>query len=73
MRAELRRRLWFTLRALGIYCAAIVLFEYLLVVVYETLGTQTLGPVLQMLPPGIQALLGRPSLAKWNVARSPSS
>ncbi len=42
----------------GIYCAAIVLFEYLLVVVYETLGTQTLGPVLQMLPPGIQALLG---------------
>jgi ABC-2 type transport system permease protein len=58
MRAELRRRLRFTLRALGVYCAAIVLFEYLLVVVYGTLGAQNLGPVLQMLPPGIQALLG---------------
>jgi ABC-2 type transport system permease protein len=58
MRAELLRRLRFTLRALGVYCAAIVLFEYLLVIVYGTLDAQNLGPVLQMLPPGIQALLG---------------
>lgn len=58
MPTELRRRLRFTLPAVGVYCAAIVLFEYLLVVVYGTLGAQNLGPVLQMLPPGIQALLG---------------
>lgn len=58
MRAELVRRLRFTARALGVYCVAIVLFEYLLVGVYEKLGMQTLGTVLQMLPPGIQAVLG---------------
>ena len=58
MHAELRRRLRFALRAVGIYCAAIFLFEYLIVVVYGTLGAQNLGSMLQLLPPGIQALLG---------------
>ena len=58
MRPELYRRFRFSRRALGVYCTGLVLFEYLLVVVYGTLGGQNLGAMLQLLPPGIQALLG---------------
>ncbi|HET7264801.1 MAG TPA: ABC transporter permease subunit [bacterium] len=58
MRPEISRRLRFSLRALGVYSAGLVLFEYLLAVVYGTLGGPNLGAMVQLLPPGIQALLG---------------
>ena len=58
MGAEFARRMRFGARALTIYAAAALLFQYLLVLVFRTLDLGTLGPVMEMLPQGLRALLG---------------
>ncbi len=58
MSAEIRRRLRFAARSLVIYSLSIVLFEYLLVRVFQTLPLGTLRPVLETLPRALQAVLG---------------
>jgi len=58
MGVEFARRLRFTARALAVYAAAALLFQYLLVLVFRTLDLGALGPVMEILPPGLRALLG---------------
>ncbi|HLA24251.1 MAG TPA: ABC transporter permease subunit [bacterium] len=58
MGVEFARRAQFGARALTIYAAAALLFQYLLVLVFRTLDLGTLGPVMDMLPQGLRALMG---------------
>jgi ABC-2 type transport system permease protein len=58
MRTEFRRRLRFAARTLAVYAVAIVLFEYLLVLVFDTLDVERLQPIFESLPRALQALLG---------------
>jgi len=58
MRADLRRRLRFAVRTLAVYVVAIVLFEYLLVLVFDTLDVERVRPIFETLPRALQAMLG---------------
>ncbi len=58
MGVELGRRFRFSARALLIYAATALMFQYLLVLVFRTLDVSALAPVMEMLPPGLRALLG---------------
>ena len=58
MGVEFVRRARFGARALSAYAAAALLFQYLLVLVFRTLDIGALGPVMEMLPSGLRALLG---------------
>lgn len=58
MAVEFVRRARFGARALTIYIAAALLFQYLLVLVFRTLDIGALGPVMEILPQGVRALLG---------------
>lgn len=55
---ELARRLRFGARSILAYSASIVVFEYLLVVVYQTLDLESIRPILETLPRGLQAMMG---------------
>lgn len=58
MVAEFVRRARFSARALAIYAATALVFQYLIVLVFRTLDVGALGPVVEMLPQSVRALLG---------------
>lgn len=58
MGAEFARRLRFTARALTIYVAAALLFQYLIVLVFRSIDVGALGPVMELLPQSVRAVIG---------------
>jgi ABC-type transport system involved in multi-copper enzyme maturation permease subunit len=58
MGVELARRLRLGARALVIYAATALIFQYLIVLVFRSLDVGTLGPMLEILPPGVRAIIG---------------
>jgi ABC-2 type transport system permease protein len=58
MGVEFARRLRFTARALTIYIAAALLFQYLIVLVFRSIDVGALGPVMELLPQSVRALIG---------------
>lgn len=58
MAAELARRLRFAARAFAFYALVALLFQYLLVLVFQTLDVDAFTPLLDALPPGLRALMG---------------
>jgi ABC-2 type transport system permease protein len=58
MSVELERRLRVGARALVIYAATALIFQYLIVLVFRSLDVGALGPMLEILPQGVRAIIG---------------
>lgn len=63
MGAEIRRRLHFSLRTIGIYSAAILLFEYVIITTFGSLCFEDLRGLFEAMPPVIKTLLGAQTAA----------
>jgi ABC-2 type transport system permease protein len=55
---EFARRFRFAARALTIYVAAALLFQYLIVLVFRSIDVGALGPIMELLPESVRALIG---------------
>jgi len=58
MGVELSRRLRMGARALMIYAATALIFQYLIVLVFRSVDVGALGPMMDILPQGVRALIG---------------
>jgi ABC-2 type transport system permease protein len=58
MGVEIARRLRMGARALLIYAVAALIFQYLIVIVFRSLDVGALGSMLEILPPGVRAMIG---------------
>ncbi len=58
MGVEAARRLRLGARALAVYAAGAAVFQYLIVLVFRSLDTAALAPVIQILPRSVRALAG---------------